>query len=161
MATGPWHYEKAECLLGEAALADDADLQPYLVWAANTHAMLALAAATALGPHEYPTYSRSTDSGWFAAAGPQEDPQGPNLVSVWWLDDGGESPEPDLYATEAAAQKAAVDAWKAGNPFTEITNLEWLYVDSSNGDPHVDTELNINHQYTGHVVRARQPKAGD
>lgn len=79
---------------------------------------------------------------------------------VWWLDDGGESPEPDLYTSEAAAQKAAVDAWKAANPFTEITNLEWLYVDSSNGDPHVDTELNVNHEYTGHVVRARRPKGG-
>lgn len=77
---------------------------------------------------------------------------------VWWLDDGGESPEPDLYTSEAAAQKAAVDAWKAANPLTEITNLEWLYVDSSNGDPHVDTELNVNHEYTGYVVRARQPK---
>lgn len=80
---------------------------------------------------------------------------------VWWLDDGQENPgPPDLYTTEDAAHTAAVDAWKTANPFTEITNLEWLFVDSSAGDPHADTELNINHQDTGHVVRPVRPKDG-
>jgi hypothetical protein len=48
MATGPEHYRRAEQLLERAAETLDTTQQPYYVWAANTHAVLAHAAATAL-----------------------------------------------------------------------------------------------------------------
>lgn len=156
MASGPWHYEKAECLLDEAALTDDTDLQPYLVWAANTHAMLALAAATSLGPHEYPTYSRSTDSGWFAVAGPQNDP--PTSAGLWWLDDGGESPEPDLYLAYVAAIRAGESQFRDANPTTRIAVLGWQLIDEQDHDS--GSELVVNGQRTGIVVRSVRPKDG-
>ena len=186
MATGAVHYATAE---------GGSDTENYQLRAAQVHATLALAAATALAEGGMMPLADAEE--WIAATAAacvpagldpalvihdldgtgtgahakdcsgcefvraatgtcQPEPQGPALV--WWLDDGGDSPEPELYTTETAAQQAAVAAWKAANPFTQITNLEWLYVDSSIGDPHADTELNINHQYTGHVVRARMPK---
>jgi hypothetical protein len=78
MATGPDHYAEAEQLLAHASRKsriDDAkwlntpQRRAELRAEAAVHATLALAAATALGPHEYPTYSRSDDSGWLDAAG--------------------------------------------------------------------------------------------
>jgi hypothetical protein len=84
---------------------------------------------------------------------PGHDPTLTELVAgtVWWLD-GLENPEPDLYLTEPAARDAALDEWKANNPFAEITNLEWLIRDD-------DVELNINHHYTGLIVRGLRLKS--
>ncbi|WP_020135123.1 hypothetical protein [Streptomyces sp. 351MFTsu5.1] len=49
--TGPEHYRTAEGLLRRAASRDYADLSRNLVDAAQVHATLALAAATALNDH--------------------------------------------------------------------------------------------------------------
>lgn len=156
MATGAHHYAEAEKCLGRLPdLTYGSDEAREQLLEAHVRATLALAAATALS--ENGSMPGADFDAWAKVAGADPAPSGP--LTVWWLDDGGESPEPELYATEAAARQAAVDAWKTANPFTEITNLEWLAADSSIGDPHTDAELNINHHYTGHVVRARRPKA--
>jgi hypothetical protein len=48
--TGPEHYRKAEGLMRRAASVDYYDLSHGLMMAAQVHATLALAAATALPP---------------------------------------------------------------------------------------------------------------
>ena len=51
--TGPEHYREAELLLAQAFGPDHlTEEEPRLVWAANVHATLALAMATALGEQE-------------------------------------------------------------------------------------------------------------
>lgn len=55
MATGPSHYCAAEALVEQARGIEDADARRDLIAAAQVHATLALAAATAeLGAHEGP-----------------------------------------------------------------------------------------------------------
>jgi hypothetical protein len=50
MASGPEHYREAERFLKASELCDrDDEDQPRLVWTAQVHATLALAAATAEG----------------------------------------------------------------------------------------------------------------
>ncbi|MFF9361945.1 hypothetical protein [Streptomyces griseoluteus] len=53
MASGPEHYEEAEQLLAAASNTDiGSDLERYRLAAAQVHATLALAAATALNDHD-------------------------------------------------------------------------------------------------------------
>lgn len=69
MTTGPEHYAEAEkCLSRLPDLTYGSDEAREQLAAAQVHATLALAAATALRI-EYPEYTRGDDSGWAAAAG--------------------------------------------------------------------------------------------
>jgi hypothetical protein len=63
--TGPEHYQQAERLLAISfqTRPEDED-QPRLVWTANVHATLALAAATALHPGLF--------DAWYDVAGPKD-----------------------------------------------------------------------------------------
>lgn len=66
--TGPEHYQEAECLLRQAYDRNyGSDEERYYVAAAQVHATLALAAATALRTQEGPT--PSDWSAWRRAAG--------------------------------------------------------------------------------------------
>lgn len=77
---------------------------------------------------------------------------------VYWLD-GIEDPEPALFFAEQDAKDAAIEEWKANNAaYTEIKNIDWLYVDSAFGDPKTDFELDVNHERTGLIIRPLRPK---
>jgi hypothetical protein len=62
--TGPEHYQAAERLLAVSLnTPQEDDDQPRLVWTANVHATLALAASHAL-------MGEATDPGWWDVAAP-------------------------------------------------------------------------------------------
>ncbi|WP_081240381.1 hypothetical protein [Streptomyces viridosporus] len=76
MVSGPDHYEKAEQLLSDAEATDiGSDLERYRLAAAQVHATLALAAATALNDHDPKGEGmRASDlRAWITVAGEDED----------------------------------------------------------------------------------------
>lgn len=69
MATGPEHYEIAEKLLKDWESESVGELSTELVLAAQAHATLALAAATALRNHERDVdYADLDDKAWIKVA---------------------------------------------------------------------------------------------
>ena len=68
--TGPEHYRFAENLLSQAAAVDPgSDIERYVLGAAQVHAALALAAATALNsPHPEGGFTVPDHDEWLAAA---------------------------------------------------------------------------------------------
>lgn len=78
-------------------------------------------------------------------------------LQVWWLDDGRESPEPDLYATYAAAIGAGERQFRDDNPGTTITLLGWQLIDERDHDS--GSELVVNGHRTGITVHRLRPKA--
>lgn len=172
MVTGPEHYTAAEQLLSAVSYqrsetdvrlpAHLEQLAPLLVARAQVHATLALAAATALRV-EYPEYTHSDDAGWAAVAG-TGGPLPRNTGLIWWLDDGAESPEPDLYASYYDASRAGLKQWKDANPTTTVRVQQWREAEDNGAPADVqlgDMELVINDQQTGIFLRVRRPKAID
>jgi hypothetical protein len=75
---------------------------------------------------------------------------------VWWLEDGRESPEPDLYVSEGAARNAALEQWTADNPTVTLFATEWPV--DENEEPNARNEpvarqLKANGHDTGIYVR--------
>jgi len=162
MATGPEHYAAAQTLIhnSHGITADDlepAQLLMAVLVEAQARATLALAAATALRV-EYPEYTRGDDSGWTAVAG---DTITRNTNLVWWLDDSGESPEPELYASYNDAATIGRKQWTDANPTTTVRMWGWHEVEDSDPPDGVglgDMQLVVNDQETGIFVRPRRPK---
>lgn len=164
MATGPEHYAEAEKLVafvtGPSGLSVSDDPPALaMISAAQVHAALALAAAKALS--ENGTMPGEDFDAWHAVAGtprPAAERAAEGVpLPVWWLDDGGESPEPDLYRTYQAATAAGTKHFQDANPTASSRLFGWHVVDLDDLDAGIELVVD-GHDSTGIVVRPIQPK---
>lgn len=168
MSSGPEHYAEAEQLLAQADEWLDGEDAPdsfELVHArraedlaaAQVHATLALAAATALA--EGGMMPGGEFDAWIAVCASQPIPAGAP-AQVYWLDDGHENAgKPPLYTTDSAAYGAAVDRYCQDNPLSDPDSdqVDWLAPEDED-DATGDVELAIRGRRTGIFVRPIRPK---
>lgn len=168
MPSGPQHYAEAEQLLEQAdewLNGEDAPDSFELVHArraedmaaAQVHATLALAAATALVPSEVGAPEYRDYQEWRAVAGNTDNATGPALV--WWLDDGHENPDaPTLYLDYGHALEAGVSRFREANfPELQDTRLVWADMPDEDGP---GVELIAAGRATGITLRPIRPKDG-
>jgi hypothetical protein len=162
MATGPEHFAEAESLLEQAdEWLNGEDAPDELaharrgedLTAAQVHATLALAAATALS--ENGAMPGADFDAWAKVA--SADPAQRLRLSVWWLDDGHENPgAPELYFTQGAALDAGVKQFRDDNFDRQDAQLTWTLFEEENGEGSL--ELVADGRCTGIIVRPVQPK---
>lgn len=164
MATGPQHYAEAERLLADVLNPstgnpfddDEVGIVRNSLKAAQVHATLALAAATAPISHRNVV---DETAAWAEVIGTAP----PHVRLAWWLDDGQENPgKPMLFTTYEAACHAGTVVYKSDNPFANVDSadaLRWLGLEDADDDTREDVELVVGDHRTGIIVRPIRPKA--